>query len=305
MDKISIIVPCFNEEESLPLFYKETKRVLEDIKSVKYEFIFIDDGSCDHTEEVLRLLSVRDKNCKFYSFSRNFGKEAAMYAGMKESTGDYCVIMDADLQHPPVLLKDMYHACKVEGYDCCGGKRVSRDGEGFLRNALSHLFYKIIKKMSKMEMEDGEGDFRMMSRQMVDALLDMKEYNRYSKGLFTFVGFDTKWIEFNNVERVAGHSKWNFKSLLTYAVQGIFSFSTTPLIIPGYIGAGLLLLDLLFLITTLSIGVLTGIKIVLFVVVLLSALNMIFVSILGTYVSKDYLETKNRPLYIIKDSSAN
>ncbi len=306
MDKISVIVPCFNEEESIPLFYKEVKKALEGIENIDYEFVFINDGSSDHSEEVLRLLSVRDPHCHFYAFSRNFGKEAAMYAGMKESSGDYCVIMDADLQHPPILLKQMYEACKYEGYDCCGGKRVSREGEGLIRNFLSKMFYKVIQKMSKMEMGDGEGDFRMMSRQMVDALLAMKEYNRYSKGLFSFVGFDTKWIEFHNVERVAGHSKWNFKSLMNYAVQGIFSFSTTPLLISGYIGMGLMVLDILMLIMMLiSSGSVSGIGLVLFVVIMLSALNMIFVSILGTYVSKDYLETKNRPLYIIKESSNN
>ena len=225
MNKISVVVPCFNEEEVLSVFYKKTSEVLNEIEDITYELLFVDDGSKDHTKDILRALSLKDEHCEFISFSRNFGKEAAMFAGLKKSSGNYVVIMDADLQHPPVLLKEMYKAVSEEGYDCCAGKRVDRTGEGKIRNFLSHAFYKVMQKMCKMDMSDGCGDFRMMSRQMVDAILELKEYNRYMKGLFSFVGFDTKWIEFHNVQRAAGNSKWNFSKLFAYAMEGRALFS--------------------------------------------------------------------------------
>ena len=236
MDKISVIVPCFNEEDVLPLFYKEVTHVLESIENIDYEILFINDGSHDHSEDILKLLAHKNPHCFYYSFSRNFGKEAAMYAGLENASGDYVVIMDADLQHPPYLLKEMYNSLKYEEYDCCAGKRIDRTGEGKLRNFLSHSFYKVIQKLTKMDMDDGAGDFRMMSRQMVNAILELKEYNRYMKGLFSFVGFNTKWLEFHNVERPVGKSKWNFASLFSYAFKGIFSFSSTPITIAGVIG---------------------------------------------------------------------
>ncbi|MFV0395684.1 MAG: glycosyltransferase family 2 protein [Coprobacillaceae bacterium] len=307
MDKISVIVPCFNEEESLPFFYKETLNELHKIDNTDYEFIFIDDGSKDHTIDVLKILTYQDPKCHYYSFSRNFGKEAAMYAGLQNATGNYCVIMDADLQHPPTLLKDMYHAVKEENYDCCAGKRMDRDGEGKIRNFLSKMFYKVIKKLTKMDMSDGSGDFRMMNRIMVDAILEMKEYNRYMKGIFSFVGFDTKWLPFNNVERVAGKTKWSFRSLFSYATEGILSFSTLPLKFSGIIGLiflfiACLLAGYIFIQMILHNGV-NNLLWILEVILLLSSLQMIFVSILGQYISKDYLENKNRPIYIIKESN--
>lgn len=307
MKKISIIVPCFNEEEAIPLFYDETLQVIQEMDNVDYEFIFINDGSSDHTIDVLKLLSMKDKNVIYYSFSRNFGKEAGMYAGLSNASGDYCVIMDVDLQHPPILLKEMYHALDVEGYDCCAGKRVDREGEGRVRNFLSRCFYKVISKMSKMDMSDGAGDYRMMTRQMVNALLGMKEYNRYMKGMFSFVGFETKWIEFHNVERVAGVSKWNFKSLFKYAFEGIFSFSTTPLHFSGIVGVCLVMISL-GICGSGIIQLIVGYQVneLLFItclILFLSGIQMIFVSILGEYVSKDYMENKNRPIYIIKESN--
>ena len=229
MDKISIIVPCFNEEDVVSMFYQETTKQLHRIPDIDYELLFINDGSKDHTALVLKELADKDSHCFYFTFSRNFGKEAAMFAGLEKATGDYVVIMDADLQHPPRLLPDMYHACKYEGYDCAAGKRVDRTGEGRLRNFLSHSFYKVIQKLTKMDMDDGAGDFRMMSRQMVDAILELKEYNRYMKGLFSFVGFDTKWIEFHNVERAAGQTKWSFWKLFRYAIDGVINFSQAPL----------------------------------------------------------------------------
>ena len=304
MNKISVIVPCFNEEEVLWMFYEKTSEVLNEIENIEYELLFVDDGSKDHTKDILRALSIKDNRCEFLSFSRNFGKEAAMFAGLKKASGDYVVIMDADLQHPPVLLKEMYKAVTTEGYDCCAGKRVDRTGEGKLRNFLSGMFYKVMQKMCKMDMSDGCGDFRMMSRQMVDAILELKEYNRYMKGLFSFVGFDTKWIEFHNVERVAGESKWNFKSLFHYALEGMFSFSTAPVEWIGAIGGIIMALSLVLF----GVGVVSGRSTIFYVVCLilfLSGLQMIFVSVIGQYTTKDYMESKQRPIYIVKETSNN
>lgn len=223
-----------------------------------------------------------------------------MFAGLEKATGDYVVIMDADLQHPPRLLPDMYHACKYEGYDCAAGKRVDRTGEGRLRNFLSHSFYKVIQKLTKLDMDDGAGDFRMMSRQMVDAILELKEYNRYMKGLFSFVGFDTKWIEFHNVERAAGQTKWNFTSLFSYAFKGIFSFSATPITFAGIIGTFLIFLSLIISVISVVMHYHT---LVINLILFLSGVQLIFVSILGQYCTSCYFETKKRPIYIIKDTN--
>ena len=304
MNKISVVVPCFNEEEVLSMFYDKTSEVLKEIEGITYELLFVDDGSKDHTKDILRVLCAKDEHCEFISFSRNFGKEAAMFAGLKKSTGDYVVIMDADLQHPPVLLKEMYKAVSQEGYDCCAGKRVDRTGEGKVRNFLSHAFYKVMQKMCKMDMSDGCGDFRMMSRQMVDAILELKEYNRYMKGLFSFVGFDTKWIEFHNVQRAAGHSKWNFTKLFSYALEGMFSFSTAPIVWIGNIGTGLMMLSVVLAVVGLFEHV-TSIFHLVCLILFLSGLQMVFVGILGQYTTKDYLESKQRPIFIIKETSKN
>ena len=274
--------------------------VLESIENIDYEILFINDGSHDHSEDILKLLAHKNPHCFYYSFSRNFGKEAAMFAGLEKATGDYVVIMDADLQHPPRLLPDMYHACKYEGYDCAAGKRVDRTGEGRLRNFLSHSFYKVIQKLTKMDMDDGAGDFRMMSRQMVDAILELKEYNRYMKGLFSFVGFDTKWIEFHNVERAAGQTKWNFTSLFSYAFKGIFSFSATPITFAGVIGTFLIFLSLIISVISVVMHYHT---LVVDLILFLSGVQLIFISILGQYCTSCYFETKKRPIYIIKDTN--
>ena len=308
MDKISIIVPCFNEEDVLPLFYHEVTTCLQEIENIDYEILFINDGSGDHSEDILKILGRRNPHCFYYSFSRNFGKEAAMYAGLEHATGNYVVIMDADLQHPPCLLKAMYHAIKDEGYDCCAGKRIDRDGEGKIRNFLSHTFYKIIQKMTPMDMSDGAGDFRMMSRQMVDAILEMKESHRYMKGIFSFVGFDTKWIEFHNVKRVAGTTKWSFRHLFSYAFEGIFSFSAKPITLAGLIGGFFLLISLILsiymIINTLFIHHQLHYYFPLSCLILfLSGIQMIFVCILGQYCSSCYFESKQRPIYIIKDTN--
>ena len=237
MEKISVIISCYNEEESLPLFYKEMERVRkQDFEDVDFEYIFVNDGSKDKTLEEIKALRKEDKKVRYISFSRNFGKEAAMMAGLEAAKGDYITLMDADLQDPPSLLRKMYDLIKNEGYDCIGTRRVTRKGEPPIRSFFARMFYKIINKMSKVEMVDGARDYRLMTKQMVKAIISMKEYNRYSKGLFSFVGFNTKWIEYENVERVAGETKWSFWKLFKYAIEGITAFSTTPLIISSVIG---------------------------------------------------------------------
>lgn len=307
MDKLTIIVPCYNEEEALPVFYREIKKVLNGMPQVEPELLFIDDGSRDNTLRVLRALKACDQQCRYIAFSRNFGKEAAMYAGLESATGDYCVIMDADLQHPPALLPEMYRTVHEEGYDCCAGFRKDRKGEGALRSLLSKAFYKVIQKLSHMQMEDGAGDFRMMSRKMVESILALKEYNRYMKGIFSFVGFDTKWIPFENVERAAGTTKWSFKSLFGYALNGIFSFSTTPITIAGAVGLVLFVLSMAY-------GIGTGISTLIFgnkvsgyttivcLILFLNGIQLLVISVLGEYISKNYMESKGRPIYIVKET---
>lgn len=293
MNKISIIVPCYNEEESLQKFYSETVSVLRGMAGTEYELLFIDDGSRDGTLAMLKSLAESDCCCRYIAFSRNFGKEAGMYAGLSEASGDYCVIMDADLQHPPALLPQMYSAVSEEGYDCCGGLRCGREGDGALRSLCSRVFYKVSKDLTRMDMSDGHGDFRMMSRPVVDAILEMKEYNRYMKGLFSFVGFETKWIPYENIERACGETKWNFKSLFSYAAEGILSFSTAPLKMAGVFG--------IFVILAALAGLVLGLDLVMALVLFVSGLQMMFIYILGAYVSKDYLENKRRPVYIVKE----
>ena len=307
-EKISIVVPCYNEEESLPLFYMETTKVLLGMNEVDYELVFVNDGSSDKTLEIMKKLHDGDAHCRYVGFSRNFGKEAGMYAGLAEAEGDYCVIMDADLQHPPTLLPEMYKVVSEEGYDCCGGLRCGREGDSVLRGLFSKAFYKISKGLTHMDMSDGHGDFRMMSRPMVDAILDMKEYNRYMKGLFSFVGFDTKWIEYESVERACGETKWSLKSLFAYAFEGILAFSTAPLKLAGLIGCLLFLAGVIFisinLIQSLWIpGAVSSFDIIITVVLMLGSLQMLFLYILGAYLSKDYLENKKRPLYIVRERS--
>ena len=306
-EKISVIVPCYNEEESLPFLYKEVTEVLKGISNISYELLFIDDGSKDHTMDILKVLAYEDNQCHYYSFSRNFGKEAAMLAGLRQATGDYCVIIDADLQHPPHLLKDMYQALKEENYDCCAGKRVSRKGENKLRSWLSVLFYRILQRFTKMDMSDGAGDFRMMKRKMVNAILQVGEYNRYLKGIFSYVGFETKWIDFHNVERVAGKTKWTFKNLFGYAFEGIISFSTIPLQLSGilalFLCIGTVLVGGFTIIDFFRTGILHKLLWVLTFGLGISALQLLCIYILGQYIAKDYLENKKRPIYIIKERS--
>ena len=307
MEKISIIVPCYNEEEALPLFYKEINKVSETMDE-EFEFIFVNDGSKDKTLEVIKNLSTLDKRCKYINFSRNFGKESAMYAGLELSTGNYITLMDADLQDPPSLLPKMLKLIKEEGYDSVGTRRVTRKGEPPIRSFFARMFYKIINKMSKVEIVDGARDYRLMTRQMTDAIINLKEYNRYSKGLFSFVGFNTKWLEYENVQRVAGETKWSFWKLFLYAIDGIVAFTTAPLTIAAIMGLIFCLIAFIMIIViivkTIAFGDPTsGWPSLACIIFLVSGVQLFALGIIGQYLSKTYLETKKRPIYIIKETN--
>ena len=308
MKKLSIIVPCFNEEESIPYFYDEVKKVAKNM-DIKLELIFVDDGSRDKTLEVIKS-KTDDKEVKYISFSRNFGKEAAMYAGLCMASGDYVTIMDVDLQDPPSLLPEMVRLIEEEGYDCVATKSTSRNGYSFLRKTFTKWFYDIIGKMSKTEMVPGARDYRLMTRQMVEAVLSMKEYNRYSKGLFSFVGFKTKWIEFENKERVAGTTKWNFWKLFSYALDGIVGFSTAPLTMAAFIGVLFCLIAFIMIIViivkTLAFGDPTsGWPSLACIIFMVSGIQLLCLGVIGEYLAKMYLEVKQRPIYIIKESNVD
>ena len=309
MEKISVVVSCYNEEKALPLFYEEMERVRKkDFEGiVEFEYIFVNDGSKDNTLKIIKELNQKDPKVRYISFSRNFGKEAAMYAGLEAAEGDYVTLMDADLQDPPALLKQMYDAIKNEGYDSVGTRRVTRKGEPPIRSFFARMFYKIINKMSNIEMVDGARDYRLMKRQVVDSIISLKEYNRYSKGLFSFVGFDTKWIEYENVERVAGETKWSFWKLFKYAIEGITAFSTTPLIFSSIVGLIFCLvafIAIIFIIVkTLVYGDPTaGWPSMVCIIVFVSGIQLFTIGIIGQYLSKTYLEVKKRPIYIIKET---
>ncbi len=305
---ISIVVPCYNEEESLELFYKAMKDEEKKMNYVNFEYIFVDDGSKDKTIDVMKKLAKKDKTVHYISFSRNFGKEAAMYAGLTHATGDYVTIMDADLQDPPSLLPDMYSGIVNDGYDCVGTRRVTRKGEPKIRSFFARMFYKIINKLSDIEMVDGARDYRLMTRQMVDAILELKEYNRYTKGLFSFAGFNTKWLEYENVQRVAGETKWNFFGLLAYALEGIVAFSTKPLIISAIIGIMFFVISFIMIfviiLKTLLLGdPVSGWPSTICIIFFVSGVQLFCLGIFGMYLSKTYLETKNRPVYIVKEKN--
>ena len=309
MEKISVVVSCYNEEKALPLFYEEMERVRKkDFENiVEFEYIFVNDGSKDKTLEIMKSLRKKDSKVRYVSFSRNFGKEAAMLAGLDASVGDYVAVMDADLQDPPALLRQMYDAIKNENYDAVGTRRVTRKGEPPIRSFFARIFYKIINKMSDIEMVDGARDYRLMKRQVVDSIISLREYNRYSKGLFSFVGYNTKWIEYENVERVAGETKWSFWKLFKYAIEGITAFSTTPLIISSVIGLIFCIIAFLaiifIIIKTLVFGDPTsGWPSLACIIVFVSGVQLFSIGIIGQYLSKTYLEVKKRPIYIIKET---
>ncbi len=305
---LSIIVPCYNEEQALPFFYQEIDKVSKELKALNFELIFVNDGSKDKTLEVLKEYHQKDKRVKYISFSRNFGKEAAMYAGLEHAKGDYVTIMDADLQDPPSLLKEMYRLAEEEGYDCVGTRRVTRKGEPPIRSFCARMFYKLINRLSKVEMVDGARDYRFMNRKMVNAILELKEYNRYSKGLFSFVGFKTKWLEYENINRVAGETKWSFWKLFIYALDGITAFSTVPLVLSAVLGLVFCLISFIMIIViiikTLFYGdPVSGWPSLVCIIFLCSGVQLFCMGIIGQYLSKTYLETKKRPIYIIGESS--
>ena len=305
-EKISIIVPCYNEEESLPIFYEEIISIAKSMKKVDFEFLFVDDGSRDKTLEVMRSLSKKDKRIRYISFSRNFGKEAAMYAGLENAIGDYVAVMDADLQDPPTLLPVMYKDIKESLYDCVATRRVSRVGEPKIRSFFARQFYKIINKISKADIVDGARDFRLMTRKMVDSIVGMREYNRFSKGIFGWVGFKTKWLEYENIERVAGVTKWSFWKLFLYSIEGIIAFSTAPLVIASIIGMLFLLIAFILIIViivkTLAFGDPTaGWPSLVCIIFFVSGIQLFCIGIIGQYLSKTYLETKGRPIYIVRE----
>lgn len=309
MKKISIIVPCYNEEQAIPFFYDEITKVAENLKK-DFEFIFVNDGSSDKTIDTIKEYAKKDKRVKYINFSRNFGKEAAMYAGLELSSGDYVAIMDADLQDPPSLLPEMISILEDENneYDAVGTRRVTRKGEPPIRSFFARKFYKIINKMSKVEMVDGARDYRLMKRQVVNSILELKEYNRYSKGLFEFVGYKTKWLEFENVQRVAGETKWSFWKLFLYAIEGIVAFSTAPLAIASIAGFLFCLISFIMIIAiiikTLIFGDPTsGWPSLVCIIFFVSGIQLFCLGIIGQYLSKTYLETKKRPIYIIKETN--
>lgn len=303
-DTISIIVPCYNEEESLVLFYKEFNKCIKKIKNINYELILVNDGSKDKTMEVILKLAKKDKNIKYISFSRNFGKESAMYAGLKNSTGDYVAIMDADLQDPPSLLAEMLETLRNEGYDSVATRRVTRKGEPPIRSFFARLFYKIINKISKADIVDGARDYRLMNRKMVNAIVEMGEYNRFSKGIFGWVGFKTKWLAYENIERVAGETKWNFWKLFLYSLEGIVAFSTVPLTIASLLGILFIFVSfiviLIIIAKTLIFGDSTsGWPSLVCIIFFVSGIQLFCLGIIGQYLSKTYLEVKKRPIYIV------
>ena len=311
MKKLSIIVPCYNEEEVLPLFYAEITRVMDEMKrtyaELTFELLFIDDGSRDKTLTQLRELATKDQRVRYISFSRNFGKEAGMFAGLENATGDFVVVMDADLQHPPSFLPEMYSYVRDGEYDCATTRRVSRKGESKVRSWFAREFYRIMNKISQTEIVDGAQDFRFMSRQMVDAILSMREYNRFSKGIFSWVGFKTKYIEYENVERAAGTTAWSFWSLFRYSLEGIFAFSTAPLAIASVLGLVSCVIAFLMMIwiivKPLAFGeAVAGFPSIMCAIFLLGGLQLFCIGVLGQYLSKTYLETKQRPIYIVRET---
>jgi glucosyltransferase len=308
MQKISIVVPCYNEEKVLPIFYNEIKKVMNTMSFIDFEIILVNDGSTDATLEVFKVLSKKDTKVKYISFSRNFGKEAAMYAGFKECTGDYASIMDADLQDPPALLPEMYRLIRDDGYDCVATRRTSRKSEPKIRSYFAKKFYKIMNKISNVDIVDGARDFRLMTRQVLNSILEISEYNRFSKGIFGFVGFNTKWLPYENIERAAGDTKWSFWKLFVYSLEGITAFSTTPLIISSLIGILFCLISIIVIIAiivkTLIYGDITsGWPSTICIIMFVSGVQLLSIGIIGQYLSKTYLEVKNRPLYIIKEKN--
>ena len=312
MSLLSVIVPCFNEQEAIPFFYEAISKTASEMRDewsdLDFEFLFIDDGSKDETLKVIESLRLKDRRVRFISFSRNFGKEAALYAGLQNSKGDYAVTMDADMQDPPSLLPDMFRAVTEEGYDSAATRRVTRRGEPVVRSFFARQFYRLINRMSSADIVDGARDYRIMTRRMIDAIVDMQEYNRFTKGIYGWIGFNTKWIGFENVERVAGETKWSFWKLFGYAMEGIIGFSTIPLSMATWVGIFMSIVSFLgilfIIIKKLVFGDPTsGWSSMVCIILLVAGIQLFCMGIIGQYLAKTYLETKRRPIYIAKRTS--
>ncbi len=308
MTKITVVIPCFNEEDALMIYYWEMEKVMEEMKEAEFELLFVDDGSADHSLAIMKKLHEKDKRCRYLSFSRNFGKEAAIYAGLKNAKGDYVAVMDVDLQDPPALLPKMYRILQEEDFDNVATKRADRAGEPRIRSFLSESFYKFINKISGTEIVDGARDYRLMRRKMVDAVLEMSEYNRFSKGIFEWVGFRTKWLEFDHVDRSAGKTKWSVGKLFRYSLEGITGFSVAPLSLAAVIGVLFCMLSFIMILVIIMRTAIWGDPVagwpsLVCIIFLVSGIQLFCTGIVGQYLSKTYLETKHRPIFILRESS--
>ena len=310
MEKLSIVVPCFNEQETVPIFFDTVQNVCVEDKSFELEYLFVDDGSTDNTLAEIRALNKEWPNfVRYISFSRNFGKEAALYAGLKAATGDYVVVMDVDLQDPPKLLLEMLKYLRSGDYDCVGTRRINRKGEPAIRSFFARFFYRIINKISSTNIIDGARDYRMMTKQMVSAVVSMAEYNRFSKGLFSWVGFNTKYLNYENIERVTGKTSWSFWKLFKYSIDGITDFSEVPLSIASWTGVvsfvcaivGMLFIFVRALVVPASS--VSGWASMVCIILFIGGIQLLCLGIVGKYIGKIYLQSKNRPIYIVKESS--
>lgn len=308
MEKISIIVPCYNEQEAIPIFYEAIAKTASEMPKVRLEVLFVNDGSKDESLAEMKKLAAQDDRIKYVSFSRNFGKEAAMYAGLSYADGDYVAIMDVDLQDPPSLLPKMYEIITTEGYDSVATRRVTRKGEPPIRSFFARRFYALMHRLSKTDIVDGARDYRLMTRQFVDELLRLGEYNRFSKGLFGWVGFETKWLEYENVERSAGETKWSFWKLLLYSIEGIVGFTTVPLVMSAFLGVFFCVvafLALCFIVVRTAIygDPVSGWPSMTCIIIFLGGIQLFCIGILGEYLAKTYMETKRRPIFICKETN--
>ena len=305
MNLLSIVVPCFNEDESVGIFLEEIQKTLKDYN---FEVIYVNDGSSDNTLKYIKELASKNSNVKYISFSRNFGKESAIFAGLKYASGDYICLMDADLQHPPKLIPEMLEAVLDEGYDVAAARRVSRKGEPKIKSFFSHRFYKVFNRISDIDMVEGATDYRIMTRQVVDSVLNLPEYNRFSKGLFQWVGFDTKWIEYENIERIAGESTWSFWGLIKYSIEGLVAFTTLPLSVSTFLGmvfSVIAFIYMLFIIIRYLIysEAVPGYPTLICSLLLLGGIQLLSIGVLGKYLEKTYFEAKGRPIFIVKESN--
>ena len=307
---MSIVVPCYNEEEVIEKYYEATTPIVQEM-NIDYEIIFVDDGSKDKTAQLMKMLAEKDKHIKYIILSRNFGKEGAMYAGLCHAKGNYVAIMDVDLQDPPALLPEMLDTLRNEEYECVGTRRVTRKGEPKIRSFFARSFYRLINKMTKTEIVDGARDFRLMKRNMVDSILELQEYNRFSKGIFSWVGYRTKWLEYENIERAAGETKWSFWKLFKYSIEGIVAFTTAPLAIASFFGfifcflafAGILFIVIRALVEPGS--AIDGWPSMMCLILFVGGIQLLTIGILGQYLSKTYLETKKRPIYLTRETNTN